>query len=97
MNVPNLFTLIYYASQKRANLKSFPSSFYKKEIDEYNNYDDNKIDVAMEYANMLTELEQSYNVLLGDFVRIANWGVYEGNPVIIDLGYTENTKVYYLK
>jgi len=31
----------------------------------------------------------------GDLTRNANWGIYKGKPVIIDLGFTENTMKLY--
>lgn len=31
-----------------------------------------------------------YDILPGDFGRIANWGEYQGRPVIIDVGFTKS-------
>ena len=40
-----------------------------------------------EYYQALADLIISYELPVGDFQRNANWGLYKGNPVIIDLGY----------
>jgi len=54
------------------------------------------IDIMQEYANKLIELEESFGVQLGDLSRGANWGIYRGDPVIIDVGYTSHVrKTYY--
>jgi hypothetical protein len=54
------------------------------------------IETMTEYANKLAELDSSFDVQLGDLSREANWGIYQGEPVIIDVGYTSNvSKQYY--
>lgn len=60
------------------------------------------------YAKMLSDLEDNENftdfrdLILNytqigaqDLTRKANWGLYKGRPVIIDLGFTDNTKHLY--
>ena len=49
-----------------------------------------QIDTANEYANKLVDLSSSYEVELGDLNRKANWGLYQGKPVIIDAGANSN-------
>ena len=49
-----------------------------------------QIDTANEYANKLVDLSSSYEVELGDLNRKANWGLYQGKPVIIDVGANSN-------
>ncbi len=54
------------------------------------------IETMTEYADKLADLDSQFNVLIGDLSREANWGIYQGNPVIIDVGYTDNvSKQYY--
>jgi len=49
-----------------------------------------------ENFQMLQDLVTSFNMPAGDFARKANWGLYKGRtPVIIDLGYTDNTAALY--
>jgi len=50
------------------------------------------IEICIEYANALAELQNSFGILLDDFARAANWGLYQGKPVIIDVGFTENVR-----
>lgn len=45
-------------------------------------------DIFYGYANDLAMLADSYDIELGDLDRSANWGIYKGKPVIIDLGFT---------
>jgi GNAT superfamily N-acetyltransferase len=48
------------------------------------------IETFFEYVNKLAELNNSFDVELGDFSRAANWGLYQGHPVIIDVGFNSN-------
>ena len=48
------------------------------------------IETATEYANTLADLNSSFDVELGDFARAANWGLYQGKPVVIDVGFNSN-------
>lgn len=55
-----------------------------------------QIETATDYANTLADLSSSFDVELGDFGRAANWGLYKGKPVIIDVGLNSNVlKQYY--
>lgn len=44
------------------------------------------IDDENELLYSLTNLIGNYDIPHGDFTRIANWGIWNGEPVIIDLG-----------
>lgn len=55
-----------------------------------------RIEQMSEYANTLADLNSNFDVELGDFSRAANWGFYQGKPVIIDIGFNSNVlKQYY--
>lgn len=41
-----------------------------------------------EYVNLLQQLSQ-FDINLADFARAANWGIYQGRPVVIDVGFTQ--------
>ena len=60
-------------------------------------YSDEEIDIFMEYANEVAMLVTSSTVLIDDLRNVNNWGEYNGRPVIIDLGYTEEVKPLYQK
>jgi hypothetical protein len=47
-------------------------------------------DTFLEYVNRLSELKSSFDVELADFHRPANWGLYQGKPVIVDVGFNSN-------
>lgn len=49
-----------------------------------------QIETATDYANMLVDLNNSFDVELGDLNRKANWGLYKGKPVILDVGFNSN-------
>jgi hypothetical protein len=51
----------------------------------------------MQYADNLADLATSFDVELGDFTRAANWGWYQGHPVIIDVGFNSNVANQYYK
>lgn len=53
------------------------------------------IDNFISYAEQLYTLQNDYNVLLGDLDRAANWGIYKGKPVIIDIGFTQTSSALY--
>ena len=54
------------------------------------------IETMTEYADKLAELDSQFDVLISDLSREANWGIYQGEPVVIDVGYTDNvSKQYY--
>ncbi len=55
------------------------------------------IETATDYANTLADLNSSFDVELGDFTRKANWGLYHGKPVIIDVGFNSNVLQQYYK
>lgn len=54
-----------------------------------------QIESMTEYANHLVELNNSFDVMLGDLSRAANWGLYQGKPVIIDVGANNNVITQY--
>jgi GNAT superfamily N-acetyltransferase len=56
-----------------------------------------EIETCTDYANKLAELNSSFDVELGDFTRAANWGLYNGNPVIVDVGFNSNVLNQYYK
>ena len=57
---------------------------------------DEQIEVFMDYVNKLGDLSSSFDVELADFMRPANWGIYQGRPVVIDVGFNSSVmKQYY--
>jgi len=49
-----------------------------------------------ENIDALVDLVGNFDIPIGDFARLANWGVYKGGPVIIDLGLNNDVlKTYY--
>jgi hypothetical protein len=56
---------------------------------------DEDIETMTEYANVLADLHSSFDIELGDFARAANWGLYNGKPVVIDVGFNSNVQKQY--
>ena len=54
-------------------------------------------DTFLEYVNHLADLKNSFDVELGDFNRPANWGIYKGNPVVVDVGFNSNVMNQYYR
>ena len=52
-------------------------------------------DIFLEYASELASLVDSTSLETGDLQNPANWGIYNGRPVVIDLGFTGETKGLY--
>lgn len=60
-------------------------------------YSDDQIENIENIVNSLVDLSNSYDVELVDFTRKANWGIYKGEPVIIDVGFNSNVLQQYYK
>lgn len=54
-----------------------------------------QMEMIHHYANSIYELVDNFNILANDLGRAANWGIYNGKPVIIDVGFTKDTEKYY--
>lgn len=52
-------------------------------------------EIFREYASKIGEVLSATSLQAGDLDRAANWGLYNGQPVIIDLGYTESVAKLY--
>ena len=68
----------------------------KEELED-SDYNEEEIEIFMEYANEVAMLITSSTLLLDDLRNVNNWGEYNGRPVIIDLGYTEAVEPLYYK
>ncbi len=78
----------------------------KKYVGNYQSYVDHlqqrgkseqEIETMSDYANTLADLNSNFDVELGDFTRAANWGMYNGKPVIVDVGFNSNVLNQYYK
>lgn len=97
MGIQNLKELVNLASAIAGKTKYFT---YNGLIDTMRRegFTEQQIDTASEYATKLVELDSFFDLALGDFARLANWGLYQGKPVIIDVGGTYNViDQYYTK
>lgn len=64
-----------------------------------NNIPEEKAEELMEdneLVSSLVEFVGNYtNIPTGDLRRLANWGMYKGRPVIVDMGLTDDSLKYY--
>lgn len=52
---------------------------------------------ATEFCDTLIDLAHNTSLILSDLRNKSNWGIYKNKPVIIDVGFTENTKHLYVR
>lgn len=94
MKCPDLYMLYNFAN----SIAGQPHRSWSKEKNMdwmRENYSDSDIEIFLDYAQQLAELAVSFNVEIGDFTRAANWGIYQGRPVVIDIGFTTDVKNTY--
>jgi hypothetical protein len=60
-----------------------------------NGFSEQDIETFKEYASELGDLVSSSGVLIADFQHASNWGIYNGRPVVIDVGFNENVASMY--
>jgi hypothetical protein len=54
------------------------------------------LEIFMGYVDEIATLVNSSSIVPDDFGAASNWGEYNGRPVVIDVGFTENVeKMYY--
>jgi len=81
--VPNLWHVTRYLDKLTGRTKKSPD--VPPEVEEN------------PYFQKLKDLVITYDLPAGDFYRKANWGMYNGKPVIIDMGYTSEVQKLYHK
>jgi hypothetical protein len=88
LKCPDLRFLVNYAESISGivKMRGMPQDYINSLTNKGFSQDD--IDTCSDYANTLAELLTSFDVKLGDFTRATNWGIFKGNPVIIDIGLT---------
>lgn len=55
------------------------------------------VEIDNELVNKVAEMCEAYNIIAADFGREANWGLYRGHPVLLDVGLSEDTYYTYYK
>lgn len=89
-----LFHLTAYANDLIGNKKDKWST--QRALDHLATLSEEDAEIFKEYAHEIADLVSSSSLQMGDFDRAANWGIYNGRPVIIDLGYTADVvKLYW--
>jgi hypothetical protein len=95
LHTPTLWLLTNYVDM----ILGKPSSKFQKETPDSMkklyfklrpNMTEKDFEIFLEYANEIASLADSTTLETGDLQNPGNWGVYNGKPVIIDLGLTSN-------
>jgi len=77
----------YFQTKPAVNPLFNPSNEWKPTKQDWN--------IFRQYCEELAELVMSSTLEIGDLSNPANWGVYNNRPVVIDLGFTEETAPLY--
>jgi hypothetical protein len=96
MQCDSLFTLVNTAMALigKSRMQSYTPQAVADRMRQENK-DEEQIEVFMDYVNKLGDLSSSFDIELGDFMRAANWGLYQGHPVVIDVGFNSNVSDQY--
>jgi hypothetical protein len=86
-----LWQLAAYADNQIGN-RSWGINYAKQHLETLSPEDQ---EIFHEYANQLADLVSSTPLKMADFGRAANWGLYNGKPVVIDLGFTDSVSELY--
>lgn len=95
IGIKHLIGLADYIEGDRGQFSISTDTFIKMHQDA--GYSNEKIENAIDNANNIAELKRSYDVVTGDLKRYQNWGIWQGRPVIIDLGLTNDVHSNFYK
>lgn len=94
-NKDGISEMIRYAMWLSGEPRSFHDN-YEQLLNNSNFTEQQKI-ISRENADKLADLASSYDINLHDLSSARNWGLYNNEPVVIDLGFTnEVAKLYRL-
>ena len=88
----SLFHLVGYAQDILGNVNSWDAKQARAHL---KTLSDEDAEIFEYYGQKLAELASATTTNLGDFSRAANWGIYKGYPVVIDVGYNDAVKELY--
>lgn len=79
------------------DLVAYAQKFHGKRVTGFGNPD--KIDEESEFVQDFVDYAGSFDDPIGDLTTLANWGMYKGSPVIIDIGLSHDVfdKYYRLR
>jgi hypothetical protein len=100
LHTPAMWLLIDYANlilgklSQRLRVET-PESIKKLYFELGKNLTEQDWNIFNQYAEELADLGSSTIIELNDLSNPANWGVYNNRPVVLDLGFTEETAPLY--
>ena len=91
----DLSTLIRYANMMVGKIR-YEQTYMDRVIQTITElYGEDGAEIFSEYAGSLGDLATNNDVDLRDFNTHKNWGVYKGEPVVIDIGFTKDVAAQY--
>lgn len=82
---------IYAVHNKIGDKKNYMPTLEQIKQEMWDTGSDSKdIEIFMEYVDTVAMLVNGSGLMPGDLNRASNWGEYQGKPVIIDAGFTED-------
>lgn len=92
IKTPNLSMLVGYAKHI---IQGWNATEQYQMILDHNKGNKDDMETFLSWVDTLQDLHYNFDINLNDFRRAANWGLYNGHPVLIDLGFTtESAKLY---
>jgi len=86
------FGNMLHADESRRGVGRVGTAFWSPRIpDEIKEQIKEQIENSELYYDV-TSLMGNFDILAGDLTRLANWGIYKGKPVIIDLGFSSDVQ-----
>ena len=96
MKCDSLELLVRFANTIAGKYRSVTSQMFIDGLVN-NGKSEQDIETMTDYANKLADLANSFDVELADFSRPANWGIYKGQPVVVDVGFNSNVLNQYYR
>lgn len=95
LKTPNLDTLVEFTYARFHYQNTVTVNKINSYLKDTLHYTDEDINTFHIYSDKLYMLHDSFELELNDFRIINNWGVYNGHPIIIDLGFTKTVAPLY--
>lgn len=96
MKCPSLNDLVQSSIQAYTGRSIYGDILQQSQEFVQKKYGDDAVDTFLDYVDKLQDL-QSHGVHVGDFARAANWGLFNGEPVVIDVGFTKDIQQQYYR
>lgn len=87
MKCPSLTNLVESSIQAYTGRSQYGDILTKSKQLVAKKYGEEEVETFLEWVDKLQDL-QSFDINVNDYSRAGNWGIYAGQPVVIDVGFT---------